>query len=343
MGKSILNGDSLILTEVPVYASNIVESKSNGLAGEIIVSKDCLEFFGITGKEVIVKKKKCLELNKNNRYMFDKENLIEYMEQVKNEYISTALFPYKQFKAEPWKNIDFPGWEKRTKKIKSSNFKKTFKIYIKKTEDKDPKKGARYYLAGMDSEEYSTIIKYCIIPQYTNIKIKKELNSKGGYNYVFLLEVTGLDDLKKTLEALHIEEEEEFSEQDKDNLYKTAREKSNSAEENQDGQIVTTKVYKRDASVSAYVKMRADGKCDMCGMEAPFFDKKGKPYLEEHHVIRLADGGEDSIDNAVALCPNCHRKIHVVGTDTMIDALMKRLLAYAEIEVKMHSGDDSDA
>lgn len=30
MGKSILNGDSLILTEIPVYASNIVEAKSSG-------------------------------------------------------------------------------------------------------------------------------------------------------------------------------------------------------------------------------------------------------------------------------------------------------------------------
>lgn len=334
MGKSILNGDSLILTEIPVYASNIVETKSNGLAGEIIVSKDCLDFFGVTGKEVTVKNKKCLELNKNNRYMFDKDNLLAYMEQVKNEYVSRALFSYKHFKSEPWKNVDFLGWERRTKKIKASSFTKRFKIYIKKTEDKDPKKGARYYLAGMDSDEYSIIVKYCIIPQYTNIKIKRELNSKGGYNYIFLLEVMGLEDLQKTLKAQHMEMEEEFSEQEKDSLLKTAREKSDSAEGNQVGQTVTTKVYKRDAAVSAYVKMRADGKCDMCGKDAPFSDKKGKPYLEEHHVIRLADGGEDSIDNAVALCPNCHREIHVVGTDAMNDALLKRILAYAKAEAK---------
>ena len=27
----------------------------------------------------------------------------------------------------------------------------------------------------------------------------------------------------------------------------------------------------------------------------------------------LSEGGLDSIDNCVALCPNCHRKMHVVN------------------------------
>jgi 5-methylcytosine-specific restriction protein A len=29
-----------------------------------------------------------------------------------------------------------------------------------------------------------------------------------------------------------------------------------------------------------------------------------------HHLIRLADGGDDTVDNAVAACPNCHRQRH---------------------------------
>ncbi|MBN7827375.1 HNH endonuclease signature motif containing protein [Bowmanella dokdonensis] len=36
----------------------------------------------------------------------------------------------------------------------------------------------------------------------------------------------------------------------------------------------------------------------------------GSSFLEVHHVIRLADNGPDTIDNAVALCPNCHRALH---------------------------------
>ncbi|HDR7378766.1 TPA: HNH endonuclease [Bacillus toyonensis] len=38
--------------------------------------------------------------------------------------------------------------------------------------------------------------------------------------------------------------------------------------------------------------------------------KDGTPYLEVHHVVPLATGGEDSVENAVALCQNCHRKAH---------------------------------
>ncbi|WP_342542729.1 HNH endonuclease signature motif containing protein [Paenisporosarcina sp. FSL H8-0542] len=34
------------------------------------------------------------------------------------------------------------------------------------------------------------------------------------------------------------------------------------------------------------------------------------PYLEVHHIKRLADNGEDSVENAIAVCPNCHRELH---------------------------------
>ncbi|MFM5358466.1 HNH endonuclease [Aeromonas veronii] len=38
--------------------------------------------------------------------------------------------------------------------------------------------------------------------------------------------------------------------------------------------------------------------------------KDGTPYLEVHHKEKLADGGEDTLENTIALCPNCHRKFH---------------------------------
>ncbi|HVG57635.1 MAG TPA: HNH endonuclease [Hyalangium sp.] len=36
----------------------------------------------------------------------------------------------------------------------------------------------------------------------------------------------------------------------------------------------------------------------------------GSPYLEVHHKKFLARGGVDTVKNARALCPNCHRKVH---------------------------------
>lgn len=89
--------------------------------------------------------------------------------------------------------------------------------------------------------------------------------------------------------------------------------------------------------ISAYVKKRAQEKCDLCGEVAPFWDKKGNPYLEEHHVVRLADGGEDTMGNAVALCPNCHRKVHILNSKELNTSLQNRLAAYIELEKKYNS------
>lgn len=48
----------------------------------------------------------------------------------------------------------------------------------------------------------------------------------------------------------------------------------------------------------------------MCKQPAPFLTKKQFPYLEVHHWNPLANGGEDSVENAAALCPNCHKQAH---------------------------------
>ena len=74
---------------------------------------------------------------------------------------------------------------------------------------------------------------------------------------------------------------------------------------------MTVDVFIRNPDVVAEVLHRANGNCESCKQPAPFHRKSnGKAYLEVHHRIRLADGGHDCVDNAVAVCPNCHRKAH---------------------------------
>lgn len=74
---------------------------------------------------------------------------------------------------------------------------------------------------------------------------------------------------------------------------------------------VTTTVFLRNPYVVVEVLERAHGVCESCKIPAPFLrHSDGSPYLEVHHKIRLADGGEDTVENALALCPNCHRKMH---------------------------------
>jgi 5-methylcytosine-specific restriction protein A len=73
-------------------------------------------------------------------------------------------------------------------------------------------------------------------------------------------------------------------------------------------EVVAT--FLRDPAVVAWVRAQALGKCEKCGDPAPFSTPSGQPFLEVHHVRRLADGGSDTVTNAVAVCPNCHRRCH---------------------------------
>lgn len=84
----------------------------------------------------------------------------------------------------------------------------------------------------------------------------------------------------------------------------------------------TTTAYHRDPEVKAWVLQEAKGFCELCGAQAPFLTGKGNPYLEVHHVKGLADGGPDTTENTVALCPNCHRKVHYgEGRDASVQKL----------------------
>ncbi len=73
---------------------------------------------------------------------------------------------------------------------------------------------------------------------------------------------------------------------------------------------ITTHLFQRDPKVKAWILKQSNGKCELCKNNAPFIGKDGFPYLEVHHIKPLADGGSDTINNTVALCPNCHRMIH---------------------------------
>lgn len=74
---------------------------------------------------------------------------------------------------------------------------------------------------------------------------------------------------------------------------------------------VASTAFVRNPDVVAEVLLRANGYCEYCKNPAPFIRRvDNTPYLEVHHRKMLAEGGEDTVANAVALCPNCHRQAH---------------------------------
>lgn len=74
---------------------------------------------------------------------------------------------------------------------------------------------------------------------------------------------------------------------------------------------ITSFAFVRNPYVVAEVLNRANGVCQLCKLPAPFLRKSdATPYLEVHHRVQLAHGGDDTVENAVAICPNCHRRAH---------------------------------
>lgn len=85
-----------------------------------------------------------------------------------------------------------------------------------------------------------------------------------------------------------------------------------------------TKYYERNEAIKLVAKMLANGECQLCEQPAPFVDQKGIPFLESHHIIWLSNNGPDTLENSIALCPNCHSKMHILGLEKDVVKLKNR-------------------
>lgn len=47
------------------------------------------------------------------------------------------------------------------------------------------------------------------------------------------------------------------------------------------------------------------GKCEICGFSY-------KPVLQIHHILPISKYGDNSPDNIMCLCPNCHKTLHTI-------------------------------
>jgi 5-methylcytosine-specific restriction enzyme A len=101
----------------------------------------------------------------------------------------------------------------------------------------------------------------------------------------------------------------------------------------------------RSAAVHKYALLRGNGTCECCGKPAPFVSERGVPYLEVHHLKRLADDGPDHPLNVAAVCPNCHRELHLsVGRQALGLAVVEKVrIREQEIAAaEATSGSDSN-
>jgi len=110
-----------------------------------------------------------------------------------------------------------------------------------------------------------------------------------------------------------------------DNLYGTLKEVPE-GQKNPESNEKTITVYKRDPEVKASVLQSAKGYCELCEDKAFLKSKNNIPYLEVHHLRKLSDNGSDTVTNAVAICANCHRKLHYANNrDELLNDLYNKV------------------
>ncbi len=51
---------------------------------------------------------------------------------------------------------------------------------------------------------------------------------------------------------------------------------------------------------------KAEHKCKICGFQGT----TDSSILEIHHIRSLGKGGDNTLDNIIVLCPNCHKQVH---------------------------------
>ena len=69
--------------------------------------------------------------------------------------------------------------------------------------------------------------------------------------------------------------------------------------------------FVRDPYIVAAALARAEERCEMPNCNSQLFNREDdRPYLEVHHITPLGEGGDDTLLNAAALCPSCHRELH---------------------------------
>jgi hypothetical protein len=76
--------------------------------------------------------------------------------------------------------------------------------------------------------------------------------------------------------------------------------------------IATGRVFERSALVVAIARLRADYRCEVPACQHPMFlSVDGTRYSEIHHIVPLAEGGEDVLSNVACICPAHHREAHI--------------------------------
>lgn len=137
-----------------------------------------------------------------------------------------------------------------------------------------------------------------------------DINSNARQVWIFPLKMVNQPSILPITETVHLTKQKQRQRIAKRLSDKELLKRAICSRKSAGARNLLSTVFEANVYVAELAKRRAEGICQLCGQPAPFKDKMGEPYLEPHHIVWLSQGGEDNIENTVALCPNCHTKMH---------------------------------
>lgn len=170
---------------------------------------------------------------------------------------------------------------------------------------------------------YAGIIELADAP-YKEIEPDKNNNKRIVYKFPLKLKTSEYCPNNDTLIKNEEQLEKSILRKNAQEIRELAIEKSKSNKNRRLFRRVSTLTYERSPAIKEYVKELAKGICQLCDNKAPF-EVKGKPFLHVHHIEYLSKGGEDTIENAIAVCPNCHAKIHQLELKEDKEKLLRKV------------------
>jgi len=102
---------------------------------------------------------------------------------------------------------------------------------------------------------------------------------------------------------------------------------------------VQAQMFERNPLVVSIAQLRANRACEIPGCTTPVFaTDSGDFFCEIHHIEPLAEGGEDTIENAICLCPVHHREAHHGKRRSELRAIMRNVrIVGASKEIPEHT------
>ena len=97
---------------------------------------------------------------------------------------------------------------------------------------------------------------------------------------------------------------------------------------------IKSKKYKRHNYLMVLIKKYRNYKCQFC--KTVILKKSGDYYIEACHIKSKSDGGKDTLNNILVLCPNCHKLFDYAKRDEVKHTIDEYIVKLNETKYKAY-------